>query len=111
MKLASLRVPPRLAALLLATGCASLNPFASSKPKPAELVDFKPSVELVALWRADIGEAGPYLFEPAVVGRSRVTKMSLCASGTPSRGLRSPAARRASAALACASAASSLNAR
>ena len=70
MKLASLRVVPLLAALLLATGCASLNPFASSKPKPAELVDFQPSVELVALWRADIGEAGSYLFEPAVVGDS-----------------------------------------
>jgi len=70
MKLASLRVVPLAAALLLAAGCSSLNPFASDKPKLAPLADFKPSVELVALWRADIGEAGPYLFEPAVVGDS-----------------------------------------
>ena len=70
MKLASLRVVPLAAALLLAAGCSSLNPFASDKPKLAPLADFKPSAELVALWRADIGEAGPYLFEPAVVGDS-----------------------------------------
>lgn len=70
MKLASLRVVPLVAAMLLATGCSSLNPFASDKPKPAPLADFKPSAELVALWRADIGESGPYLFEPAVVGDS-----------------------------------------
>lgn len=70
MKRASMRIVPLLAALLLATGCASLNPFSSDKPKPAPLADFKPSAQLVALWRADIGESGPYLFEPAVVGDS-----------------------------------------
>ncbi|ENO85658.1 outer membrane protein assembly factor BamB [Thauera linaloolentis] len=70
MKLASLRVVPFVAAILLAAGCSSLNPFASDKPKPAPLADFKPNAELVALWRADIGGSGPYLFEPAVVGDS-----------------------------------------
>lgn len=70
MKLASLRVVPLVAAIILATGCSSLNPFASAKPKPAELVDFKPSAELVALWSADIGESGAYVFQPAVVGES-----------------------------------------
>ena len=68
MKLASLRVVPLVAAILLATGCSSLNPFATAKLKPAALVDFKPGAELIELWHADIGESGPYLFEPAVVG-------------------------------------------
>lgn len=70
MKLASLRLVPLVAAAVLAAGCSSLNPFASDKPKPAPLAEFKPTAELIQLWRADIGEAGPYLFEPAVVGDS-----------------------------------------
>ena len=43
------------------------------------------------------------IFEPAVVRQSRVTKISLCAIGTPVSGPAVPAARRASASAACAS--------
>lgn len=51
----------------LAAGCSSLNPFSSSEPKRAPLVDFRPSAELRELWHADVGEAGRYAFHPAVV--------------------------------------------
>lgn len=66
MKPLSLRLVPLLAAVLLTTACSSLNPFASSAAKPAELVDFKPSAQLASTWSANIGEAGPYRFQPAV---------------------------------------------
>ena len=66
MKTPSPRLVPLLVAALLAAGCSSLNPFASSGPKPAELVDFKPAAQLVATWRASIGEAEHYRFQPAV---------------------------------------------
>lgn len=59
-----------LAVLALATvvaGCSSLNPFSSSKPKPAPLTDFRATAELRPLWSADIGKAGGYRFQPAVV--------------------------------------------
>ncbi|NMG14324.1 outer membrane protein assembly factor BamB [Aromatoleum bremense] len=55
-------------ALALSAGCSSLNPFASSTPKPAQLVAFKPSAELHTVWQAKIGSSGPYVFQPAVVG-------------------------------------------
>lgn len=48
-------------------GCSSLNPFASSAPKPAELVEFRESASLTRLWEARIGSAGPYQFTPAIV--------------------------------------------
>ncbi|MBN8441393.1 MAG: outer membrane protein assembly factor BamB [Thauera sp.] len=75
MKSTSLRVVPLVAALLLATGCSSinlssLNPFASSGPKPAPLVDFKPTAQIVPVWEASIGKAGGYVFQPAVLGNS-----------------------------------------
>jgi outer membrane protein assembly factor BamB len=70
MKLSSLRVLPLLGAFALLAGCSSLNPFASSAPKPAELVDFKPAAGLRVVWQASIGESGPYVFHPAVVGDS-----------------------------------------
>lgn len=66
MKAASLRLIPIFAAALLSAGCASLNPFASSAPKPAALVDFAPTAQLASVWRASIGDAGPYRFQPAV---------------------------------------------
>ena len=50
--------------------CSSLNPFASSAPKPAELVAFQSSAELRPLWSANIGDAGPFVFQPEVVGDS-----------------------------------------
>ncbi|HAF53755.1 MAG TPA: outer membrane protein assembly factor BamB [Thauera sp.] len=66
MKPLSLRLVPLLAAVLLTTACSSLNPFASSAAKPAELVDFTPSAQLASTWSANIGDAGPYRFQPAV---------------------------------------------
>ncbi len=69
MKLSSLRALPLLAALAL-SGCAALNPFSSSTPKLAALVDIKPSAELHAAWKVNIGKSGPYVFHPAVVGDS-----------------------------------------
>ena len=66
MKLSSLRVVPLIAAVVFATGCSSLNPFASSAAKPAPLVSLQPSAQLVSQWRADIGDAGIYRFQPAV---------------------------------------------
>ncbi|MDO8959673.1 MAG: outer membrane protein assembly factor BamB [Rhodocyclaceae bacterium] len=67
------------AVLLGAGGCSSisstvdkLNPFSSSAPKvkPAELVAIKPSAEMTRLWQASIGNAGEFVFTPAVVGNS-----------------------------------------
>ncbi len=55
-------------AIVLGAGCSSLNPFASSGPKPAELVAIQPAAELASQWQARIGDAGPYVFRPAVVG-------------------------------------------
>jgi len=66
MKTPTPRLVPLLAAALLAAGCSSLNPFASSGPKPAALVDFKPAAQLVAKWQANIGDAEHYRFQPAV---------------------------------------------
>ncbi len=68
MKLSSLRVLPLAAAFVLLTGCSSLNPFASSGNEPAPLAEFRPSAELVPLWRAELGKAGSYVFQPAVAG-------------------------------------------
>ncbi|MDO9596586.1 MAG: outer membrane protein assembly factor BamB [Azoarcus sp.] len=70
MKFSYLRVLPLLGALTLLAGCSSLNPFASSGPKPADLVDIKPSVDLRAVWKTSIGKSGPYVFHPAVAGDS-----------------------------------------
>lgn len=38
--------------------------------KPAALVDFKPSLALGTAWRASVGEAGDYVFFPALYGNS-----------------------------------------
>ncbi|MBR0568634.1 outer membrane protein assembly factor BamB [Azoarcus sp. L1K30] len=70
MKSSNLRMLPMLCAFALLAGCSSLNPFASSAPKPAELADFKPTVDLHELWKTNIGKAGTYVFRPAVVGDS-----------------------------------------
>lgn len=67
------------AALLGVGGCSTisstvdkLNPFSSSAPKakPAELVAIKPSAELTKLWQAGVGNAGEFVFTPAVAGSS-----------------------------------------
>lgn len=70
MKAMNARLLPLLAAALLAGGCSSLNPFSSSAPKPAALQDFTPSAELAVSWRASVGSAGEYRFQPAVWGDS-----------------------------------------
>jgi outer membrane protein assembly factor BamB len=64
---------------LAVAGCSTisntvdaLNPFSKSAPKvkPAELPAFKPTAELARAWQASIGNAGEYVFTPAVVGDS-----------------------------------------
>ncbi len=70
MNLASLRVFPMILAAALASGCSSLNPFASSGPEPAKLVEFRATAQLVPVWRAKVGKAGNYGFQPAVAGDS-----------------------------------------
>jgi len=70
MKAMNVRLLPLLAAALLAGGCSSLNPFSSSAPKPAALQGFTPSAELAVNWRASVGSAGEYRFQPAVWGDS-----------------------------------------
>ncbi len=54
----------------LASGCSSLNPFASSAPKPAELQPFEATAQLQSLWQARVPGAGDYRFFPAVVGEN-----------------------------------------
>ncbi len=56
-----------LAALVLASGCSSLNPFAS-KPKnaPAPLTSFTPSMAVRVVWSVNVGKAGNQVFRPAV---------------------------------------------
>ncbi|HEY4373355.1 MAG TPA: outer membrane protein assembly factor BamB [Burkholderiales bacterium] len=65
-----------LAALSLVAGCSSfsdsnfnpLNWFSSSTNKPAELTAIKPTLTFTRLWSASVGDAGAYVFTPAVVG-------------------------------------------
>lgn len=59
-----------LAAGLALSGCASLNPFASKAPKPAEPPGFQPKAELRSLWRVGVGGNDGYLFQPQVVDGS-----------------------------------------
>lgn len=59
-----------LASLAL-TACSSLNPFASEpRLKPADLVAFKPTADVVVQWQASVGRGEEYVFSPAVVGES-----------------------------------------
>lgn len=51
-----------LAAALVLLLCAC----GSKGPQPAKLVEFKPSVKLRVAWRADVGNAGRYVFTPAL---------------------------------------------
>ena len=45
-------------------GCSSKG------PEPAKLVDFKPSAKVKLAWKANLGDAGHYVFTPAVQGDS-----------------------------------------
>jgi len=60
-----------LAALL--SGCSTIGGwFGSDTPlnKPAELVEFKPSVALVKAWDANIGAGSPFAFSPDTDGQA-----------------------------------------
>ncbi len=59
--------------LLALTGCStleSMNPFASSGPKMAELQPINTTVEARVVWRESVGKSDVYAFTPAVVGSS-----------------------------------------
>jgi outer membrane protein assembly factor BamB len=63
------------AALLMQVlfGCStleSMNPFASSGPKMAELQPIKATAEARLVWRESVGKSDIYAFTPAVVGSS-----------------------------------------
>jgi outer membrane protein assembly factor BamB len=70
------RSAPLLAAAALLAGCSalsSLNPMNwwggdSSGPKPAPLPEIKPTLTIQPVWRAGVGNAGTWLFVPAVRG-------------------------------------------
>ena len=65
-----------LVALLLPAllaGCSSfdsINPFASSGPKMAELQPIQATANARVVWKDDVGKGDPYTFVPAVVGSS-----------------------------------------
>ncbi|MFP5404277.1 MAG: outer membrane protein assembly factor BamB [Gammaproteobacteria bacterium] len=67
-----------LALALAVTGCSAVGSVTStvggwfgagaSKPKPAELVEFKPSAVLTEAWKVETGDAAGYLFRPHAEG-------------------------------------------
>lgn len=57
-----------VAASSVLAGCAALNPFSSSEPKPAELVSFNSTAELRTVWQGRVGARGNFRFQPAIVG-------------------------------------------
>jgi len=61
-------VPWRLIATLLLG--VVLGGCGSTGPQPAKLVNFKPSAKPVVAWQANVGDAGRYVFTPAIVGNS-----------------------------------------
>lgn len=57
--------------LALASGCSSLNPFASEeKNKPAPLVELKSPMAVRTVWKHSVGKAGASVFSPALSGAS-----------------------------------------
>ncbi|MFP5409415.1 MAG: outer membrane protein assembly factor BamB [Gammaproteobacteria bacterium] len=71
----------RLIAVALAlalSGCSAVSSVSntvggwfgsgSSRPKPAELVEFKPAATLTEAWKAETGDAGGYLLQPQAEG-------------------------------------------
>ena len=55
--------------MMLLLGVA-LGGCGSKGPQPVKLVDFKPSAKLAFVWKANVGDAGRYIFTPAVSGGS-----------------------------------------
>ena len=65
------RLLAALAATSVLAGCStidSMNPFASSGPKMAELVPLQPTAEIVTAWKESLGKSDNYVFTPAIVG-------------------------------------------
>ena len=48
----------------------ALGGCGSKGPQPVKLVDFKPSAKLAVAWKVSIGDAGRYVFTPAISGDS-----------------------------------------
>ena len=82
-----------VAGLMLAlSGCSTVGGWfggGPSKPKPAELVEFKPTASLAEAWKGDTGAAGGHLFHPQpdgddvfAAGGSRVVRFAV-ATGNP----------------------------
>ncbi|MDP2787581.1 MAG: outer membrane protein assembly factor BamB [Pseudomonadota bacterium] len=65
---------PLLALLVFSlSGCSTISGWFGSDnalTKPAELVDFKPSVELVKSWDANVGAGSPFAFSPDTDGQA-----------------------------------------
>jgi outer membrane protein assembly factor BamB len=61
---------PALAALMVVTGCSSLNPFAAKRLPPAELVKFTPSLNVKVNWTTGVGKSAEGAFAPAVDGNT-----------------------------------------
>lgn len=67
-----------LAILLAAglTGCSTIGGWfgmsdsGAAKIKPAELVQFKQTVELTSMWDVSVGKSAPYVFSPASDGQA-----------------------------------------
>jgi len=62
-----------LAASMLIGGCSTVGGWFGSSPaasKPAELVEFKPTLEVARAWEARLGSAQPYVFSPASDGQT-----------------------------------------
>lgn len=61
-----------VAALALAlSGCSTVGGWfghGADKPKPAELVEFKPTASLTEAWKAEAGDTGGYLLRPQAEG-------------------------------------------
>ncbi|MBK8523724.1 MAG: outer membrane protein assembly factor BamB [Betaproteobacteria bacterium] len=58
-------------AVISAAGCSafnSLNPFASSGPKMAELQPITPTIEARVAWKESVSKSEQYVFTPAIVG-------------------------------------------
>lgn len=61
-----------VASLVLAlSGCSTIGGWFGSSPakaKPAELVEFKPTVSLGEAWKSETGDTAGYLFHPVATG-------------------------------------------
>ncbi|HEX5804129.1 MAG TPA: outer membrane protein assembly factor BamB [Azospira sp.] len=67
------RVALVLATAALAAGCStfdSVNPFASSAPKMADLPPINASVDVRVAWKESVGKSDNYVFTPAVAGNA-----------------------------------------